>query len=283
MTLQFGAYAPPAPWAGMDAVLALEADLGRRLDLVGLYQAWGNDWGRFSPEWLDQVTADGREVLLTWEPWDVEAGTEQPAHRLARIRDGAFDDYVRGFARGLAPYGSRVHLRPMHEMNGDWYPWSERVNGNHPGEYVAAWRALRRVFAEEGADGVRWVWSPHAGDVPAGNAMEDCWPGDDAVDAIGLDGYNWGAARPDHGGWRRFREVFGDTVERVRRLSRRPVWVTEVGCAPEGGDKVRWVADMVRDARRLRLEGIVWFHADKERDWRLPPEAGPVLHDLLRR
>ena len=40
------------------------------------------------------------------------------------------------------------YLRPMHEMNGNWYPWAEGVNGNVAGDYVNAWRHVRAIFRD---------------------------------------------------------------------------------------------------------------------------------------
>jgi mannan endo-1,4-beta-mannosidase len=47
--------------------------------------------------------------------------------------------------------------------------------------------------------------------------------------------------------------------------------LAEVGCAPEGGDKAAWVAELVGLARSRydRLDAIIWFGLDKERDWRV--------------
>lgn len=291
----FGAYAPPSPWAGMEAVHALEAELGSRLDVVHSYHAWGNDWGHLDPAMLEAMSADGRVPLLTWEPWEAQSEgssspggtvTDQPEFRLARIADGAFDDYVREWARKLRDFGSTVYLRPMHEMNGDWYPWSGVVNGNTPEDYVAAWRHLHDVFAAEGADNVRWVWSPLVDDVPSDNGFEQYWPGSRHVDVLALDGYNWGADLPEYGGWRSFDEVFADAYRRLTALGPEPVWIAEVGSDAAGGDKAAWVRDMFASTGYDRLEAIVWFHDDKERDWRLtsPPEAaGAAAAALARR
>lgn len=290
----FGAYAPPSPWAGMDAVHQLEAELDARLDVVHSYHAWGNDWGRLDPAALEAMSADGRVPLLTWEPWKAQehgstspdgAVTDQPEYRLTRIADGAFDDYVREWARKLREFGDTVYLRPMHEMNGDWYPWSGVVNGNTPEDYVAAWQHLHDVFREEGADNVHWVWSPLVDDVPSENNFEQYWPGSRHVDVLAVDGYNWGAEVPGHGGWRSFNEVFGDAYGRLTALGPEPVWLAEVGSDAAGGDKAAWVRDMFASTGYERLEAIVWFNDDKERDWRLtsPPEAADAAAAALAR
>jgi hypothetical protein len=273
----FGAYSPPSPEAGMAAAHALEQALGRRLDIVLWYQHWGG-WGpAFDPAWVDlAVDGSDRIPLLTWEPWGGPPGpVEQPQYRLRRIADGEFDLYIRSWAEKLAAYGRVVYLRPMHEMNSNWYPWAGLVNGNTPEDYVAAWRRMHDLFVRAGAKNVRWVWSPCADDVPFSNVFERYYPGDEYVDVLGLDGYNWGASAPEYGGWRPFERIFGLAYARIAKLGPQPIWIAETASAPDGGDKAAWVRAMFQWAAQLpRLKAIVWFNTLKERDWRATSPDG---------
>ena len=195
----------------------------------------------------------------------------QPAYGLARVTGGAHDDYIRGWARAIRSYGKTIYLRPMHEMNGYWYPWGGRVNGNTPARFVAAWRHIWGIFERERATNVRWVWSPYVEDVPAtpGNALERYYPGRRYVDVLALDGYNWGSHYPEYGGWRSWESLFSCAYRRLVRLGPQPVWVAETASTSEGGDKAQWVENMFRAAKGYpRLEALLWFHANKERDWR---------------
>jgi Glycosyl hydrolase family 26 len=268
--MRFGIYAPRSPEGGLDETERLERRLGHPIGIVNWYQHWGG-WGRdFEPEWIDNVVRSGRIPLLTWEPWE-PGPAEQPDYALTRIARGDFDPYVRAWARAAAVYGKTFYLRPMHEMNGDWYPWGGTVGTNSAARYVAAWQRLWEIFREERATNVKWVWSPNHEDVPAtpANAFERYYPGTRYVDVLALDGYNWGGERPEHGGWRSFDAIFACAYRRVAALGPQPVWVAETASAPEGGDKAAWVKEMFDAARRYpRLQAVVWFHADKERDWR---------------
>ena len=55
--------------------------------------------------------------ILAWEPWDHSATGQarsrgaQPAYRLSRIVDGAFDDYIRSWADGIKDLGYPVGIR----------------------------------------------------------------------------------------------------------------------------------------------------------------------------
>lgn len=266
----FGAYTPPAPEAGLEAVHVLEGQLGRRIDIVSWYQHWGGWGAEFTPEWVATAATGGRIPLLTWEPW-APGAVDQPDYRLARIAGGEFDGYITRWANAMATYGGTVYLRPMHEMNGDWYPWGGTVNANSPTLYIAAWQRIHGIFQAAGATNVRWVWSPmveSSPDVP-GNALERYYPGTEFVDVLALDGYNWGADAVAYGGWRSFDEVFAAAYARIARLGPQPVWIAETGASATGGDKAGWVRDMFASAPSYaRLEAIVWFNLSKERDWR---------------
>jgi len=235
------------------------------------YQAW-HGWGAEpEPRWIAAAASGGRAPMLTWEPWERGGGPAQPRFRLSRIADGEFDGYVVRWARALRDAGTTVFLRPMHEMNGTWYPWGGTVNGNTPEDYKRAWRRLRGLFDEHRADNVRWVWSPNATDVPdrSNNLFELYYPGDDYVDVLGVDGYNWGAAMKHYGGWRSFEDVFADACRRLELLGPQPIWVAETASDSTGGDKAAWVRGMLAAAVHMpRLQAIVWFDVDKERDWR---------------
>ena len=74
---------------------------------------------------------------------------------------GTHDAYIREFAEDARDWGHPFFLRFNWEMNGNWFPWSEGVNGNQPGEYVAAWRHVHDIFTEVGATNATWVWCPN--------------------------------------------------------------------------------------------------------------------------
>ena len=277
--LLFGTFNGDDPYNGnVDRTDALEKRLNRRIGIVNWYQNWaGDDWIKaVHPDVFGAVTGSGRLPLLTWMPASSAASSkDQPDFRLKRIASGALDDYIRGFASDIRDLGTTVYLRPMHEFNGDWYPWGYGTNGNTPDDFVAAWRHIHDVFASVGATNVRWVWCANAESVPnvPQNQIERYYPGRKYVDVLSLDGYNWGSKRPEMGGYRTFKQIFQEPYNRLRALGDQPIWFAEVGSAPEGGSKAKWVRDMFATARQWKqLQAIVWFDQNKEEDWRAAPD-----------
>lgn len=286
-TLLFGAYVPPAPHEGMSAVTDIEQQIGAKLDTLLFYQAWGGGHAAFDAGWIKAAAAGKRNVFLTWEPWRPGEGTDQPEFALSQILLGRYDDYIRSWARGIKAVPVLVYLRPMHEMNGNWYPWAPGVNGNTASQYVQAWRKIVSMFRAEGVKNVRWVWSPYTVDVPSTNRLETLYPGSTYVDVVALDGYNWGACEPDYGGWLSFDQVFAGAYSRVMKMgTRKPVWIGETAAPTLGGDKAQWIRDMfnvLKTSKYQHVSAVTWFSDLKECDWRLnsPQSAVTALKQSL--
>jgi len=222
----------------------------------------------FNPTLADAVRARGATPQITLEPWKHDGGVEQPQYALTRILDGSHDATFRTWARGIKAWGKPLQLRFAHEMNGNWYPWSEGVNGNQSGSYVQAWRYVHNIFKSEGATNVSWVWSPFVR-LPGSKPLASFYPGDAYVDWVALDGYNGGTAL-DWGGWQSFEQIFGPSLAELKTFTNKPVAIAEVASAEAGGNKALWIKDFFAALeRRPEIKAFSWFHFNKETDWRI--------------
>ena len=271
---------------------SLEQEVGRRPAVLMWYQEWAGqpDFPVDEAAWLFDR---GIVPMVTWEPWKPPTvfGTivnDQPRFSLTRIADGAWDAYITRYARQIKRYGGPVMLRPMHEMDGFWYPWSGTVQtaaGNSPTEYKKAWRHIWRVFRDVGATNVTWVWSVNHVSVPATpeNNIRNYWPGKKFVDWIGFSGFNWGTASP-LSVWKGF-----DAVERQRydQLLRwdKPIALTEMGAPEFGGNKAAWIRDSFHDifAKYPQLKMVIWYDKQDspQRDWQINSSTASL--DAFRR
>ncbi len=276
-----GVYVPPAPFD--PAVLdAFEAKAGKPASIVMWYQPWASsNRSLFDAAAVIAVMRRGKIPMITWEPWDpggnsnvVRNPGKQPVFGLATIVAGAHDDYIRSWARDIRALGGPVMLRPMHEMNGNWYPWSGVTNGNTPELYVAAWRHLHDIFVSEGATNVTWVWSINHESVPsrATNAYAAYYPGDAYVDWVAVSGFNWGASSR-YSSWGMYDHWYAKPLAFLRTLHK-PICIAEFASVEQGGDKAAWITDAyTRIAADPSVNAVIYFDSVETgpttQDWRI--------------
>jgi hypothetical protein len=252
----FGAaVAPGSREAPFQPLHDLEAKLGRKLAI----DRYDRPFGTAFPDGREQEdVAAGRIPMVSWGP--VATG---------EVNRGSWDTQVRLRARGIRNLGQPVLI--------DWFsdaanPRNGAVSGD-ASQYVAAWRRIVRIFDEEEARNVVWVWCADAADF--GNGTADVWyPGDDWVDWICADGYNpRNPARPDSTA-RSFEEIF--TPFHTWASARdKPMMVGRYGTVEDApGDKPAWV-DAARQALQGPLSGIDAVVYDSTLTPGPPPEAPP--------
>ncbi len=264
-TLRFGVGTPGGPLAAaeLNEVTALA---GEAPSIILSYK----DFNQGPPiTELEAVRTRGALTLLTWEPWAWGGGTAQPTYSLDRITAGDFDPYLRQWGQALAGWGHPVMLRFGHEMNGNWYPWSEQVNGNGSGDYAAAWQHVHGVVTAAGATNITWVWNPNVpywGSVP----LAGLYPGAAYVDAVALDGYNWGTSA-SWSSWVSPSQLFGDGLSQLRALAPgKQILIAETSSAEQGGSKADWITALVSYlSAQPDITAVTWFHYNKETDWRI--------------
>jgi len=269
--IYLGMYAPNTEPGRFDTaeVEALETRLGRTFAIDHHYYEWRDPF----PGSLEQADRDaGRIPMISWQPTGIS---------LTDIAEGRYDDLLRARAGALKQFDRPVLLRLAHEPNGDWYTWSERydrgpaVAGNTAAMYVRAWRHAHDVFAQAGADNVSWVWSVNFRDFPADNGADRYYPGDDAVDWVGIDAYNGGDALPGTT-WTGIGPLIAPLY--ATYAPRKPIMLTEVGSAEAGGDKAAWVAGLAAELPRRypEVKAVVWFSKD---EWKV--DSSPAALDAF--
>lgn len=286
----FGLYTTQSPF-NYGEVDLVQAAVERKANTVGYFQSWRDPFNSFP---IRNAWHRGQIPLLTWESQDQVGNitADQPEFRLSRIYGGAFDDYVRSYARGIRDLKLPVVIRFDHEMNGNWYPWAEwsdvqgvSINGNQQGDYPKAWRHVHDIFQAEGAnDYAIWLWSPNRVNRICGQRRPVAfYPGNDVVDWIGMSGYyrnydQLGGPCDDIGA--SFDAVFGNTLTELRAITgNKPIFLSEIGATERGGDKSRWIADLFRGlGHNTDIVGFSWFSlavssgGEKDRfthDWRV--------------
>lgn len=245
----------------------LENALGRRVPQVVTFQDWSSPFPDLDAR---EARARGKTLQVTWEPWHFSDPNAVP---LQEVIAGKHDRYIDDWASASRSFGGEIWLRWGHEMNGNWYPWSIGSSGGDPKVWVAAYRHIHDRFRRAGASNVRWIWCFNAESVPdvSWNDPARTYPGDAYVDAVAVDGYNFGTTTA-HSRWQSFDEIFARPLaEAQKNWPQKPLWIGETGCATTGGDKAQWLREMDASLRGKfgRVENVTWFEAAKEADWRV--------------
>jgi len=278
--LMLGIFKPEVPYA-MNDLGEMEKKIGKRFDILAFYTTWGERAEDSFPVELMQATdRHGAMAMITWEPWTTEfavnAGRSGDALRtdLSEITAGRYDAYIRAWAKDAVVFGKNFFLRFAHEMNNPQYPWSVQA-GNSPEQFVQAWRHVWRVFREEGATNVVWVWSPKR------EAPRELYPGGEYVDWIGTGVFNYG----DFGeAWFNFEYLY-ESVYRSVILYDKPIMIAELGCVSSGGSRPDWYAEAWRKlgAQYPSTRAVVLYNHPADRtlpgmeiDWAVEHDDGTL-------
>jgi hypothetical protein len=191
-------------------------------------------------------------------------------HTLDSILAGRWDGYFRRFAREARASHQTIYYRFGYEMNGDWMVWGEQ-----PEKFTKAWRRAWKIFREERATNVKWVFSANViwDNRTVKADILPYYPGDKYVDVVGLDGYNFGDSHSRNHSWKSFQEVFQVSLNGLKKhFPGKPLWITEIGCA-EGPGKAEWIQDFFSHFNADKdIRVFVWFNEDKqyagEPNWR---------------
>ena|SRR5579883_38240 len=264
----------------LTAVEKFEKDAGKKVSVILLYQPWGGTDGEqdFPAAWASSVRQHGSLPMITWEPWvpkSYPADNNEPAYSLKNIIDGKFDHYIIQWAAAAKAWKAPFFLRFAPEMNGNWTPWSEGLNGNKAGDFVRAWRHVHDIFVSVGVTNATWMWCPNI-DFPGSLPLSELYPGNAYVDWTGMDGFNWGTTRK-YSSWLTFSQVFGSTYKDILSITKKPVMIAETGSVKQGGDEAAWISNAYSVALPLdfpNVKGIVWFDQITQEDWRI--EVSPA-------
>ncbi|KAG5183147.1 glycoside hydrolase superfamily [Tribonema minus] len=192
--------------------------------------------------------------------------TEFPG-TLSDILDGKFDDDVRRLGRDIKAGGEEVWIRQLHEFNyAGTYPWCIDLSPASIALFKRAWRRIVSLYREVGAP-VRFQWclqakNPGKVQVP----YSQLYPGDDAVDAVGVDLYiNPGSKLVS------LKQRLQDGVYSQLAAFGKPVFIGETSCTDEGLDKAGWMREAWRDLASPSFDSITtvnFFLVDKDpRRW----------------
>jgi hypothetical protein len=234
-----------------DRLFDLEDLLGREVDVDHNYTAWTEPFPGWRERW---DILHGRVPFVSW----AKAST-------AAINTGRYDGMIKKRAAEVKTFGYPILLEWFWEMDGN----RNRHVAGSPASYVAAWRRIHQIFDWAGVTNVSWVWCPNAWGFHTGEAQK-YYPGDDYVDWICANGYNWAPARKGDE-WRSFEWIFQDFYDWGAKHGK-PLMIGEFGVQErKPGEKAQWLREATDTlkTRFTEIKAVVYFNVKKRYDWRL--------------
>ncbi|MDP4181176.1 MAG: glycosyl hydrolase [Bacillota bacterium] len=234
----------------------------RNLDIAHMFINWSTNFDSIKT-YANAVYANDAILLLTWEPWEYDT---------VQIMNGNADSYIRKMAQDMKSYGKEIWLRPLHEANGNWYPWAIGYDGgkNTNSTYISAFRHIVDIFRSEGANNVKWIFNINCSNVGPNTSYTGHYPGDNYVDYNSIDGYNWGTTQSWGSTWQSFDEIFLSPYNSLKNYNKQ-ILIAEWASTEVGGNKAQWITDSFNKIRSSydKIFAEVWFSHNKETDWRI--------------
>ncbi|MGR4853300.1 glycosyl hydrolase [Streptomyces sp. LARHCF252] len=240
----FGAFVPHERGDLPEKVRAYEERVGRELDIVYTYhdmslpQGTRREGQLLTPE--ERRVGEDHLLLLSWESkwW---GGTKQQQPTWKQIASGELDDKVIDVqAERVKDYGKKVFLSFDLEMD------TRTPDNGTPAEYVKAYRHIHDRFRELGVDNVVWTWIT-TGYLDHADEMKRMYPGDQYVDWIGYNQYNY--YRCHNTGWMTFAQTQNAAHDWIREnlSDDKPLMLSEFGTAEDSARPQRqaeWYAQV---------------------------------------
>ena len=230
---------------------------------------------------LQRVRGLGAASLIKFSTQDY---AYDQTHKMAGLKDiaaGTWDEYFAEAAHTVRDFKYPVFISIDHEMNGNWYPYSQAYPGSTTtaADFREAWKHIVDIFRREGADNAAFVWSPNVpdvGEIP----YTDYYPGDKYVDWVGISFYSGNNMNA-------MDEIYQQLAPR------KPFFITEWATATEKNKynhvfpgEVEWVRQFFAslEKRYSRVKAISWFNWENgDGDYRLtrvPEQAKAYAEDI---
>lgn len=263
----------------------LEKETRVSAQLIQFYLQWPSDLKKFESiqSSLEAISNKKATPCITWEPMSNVNGKETMVLH-SEILNGQYDPYLAHIANEVKAWNKPLIIRFAHEMNLNRYHWGttlEQFNSESPNQYIKMFRYIVDFFRNQNVNQVLWAFCPNVESVPneSWNTPSHYYPGDDYVDILGMDGYNWDITdeiakerkqswtKP----WKPFKEIFENLYQELKTInSYKPILVFETSCVERSEHrKESWVKNAIETAKEWGLIGIIWFQVKKEEDWRI--------------
>lgn len=252
-----------------------ENSIGKKVAIASFYRGWAELEEKSLIQDLETISANGWVPMISANPYFFDECLHKTDSLYKAIANGSCDSVLRGISKNLASYEGKLFFRFAWEANIVDVDWGVQKVGSTAQNYVEAWRHFHDIMQEEEVSDVIWVLAFNTNkhdSIP----YEKLYPGDEYVDWIGIDGYNWGETQ-NWSGWQSFSSVFHRSYTELTALApSKPLMISEFNSASVGGDKASWFEDALNvqiPNNYPKIDAIVFFNEDKLKqegvDWKI--------------
>ncbi len=228
----------------MSALTDFEGAVGKNVSLLAFYSPFA-DCNRTALRilWLSRRCRwkrSGDHGAIPFFSWSSRRPTKddvrQPGFQLAEVINGRYDTFIESFAENSREWGHPYFLRFDWEMNGFWFPWGARVNGNKDGRIRQGLAPRPRHLHRVGAANATWVWCPN---IALHQATAELRARSTRATPTST-GPAWtastGATTAHSPGWLSFNEVFRPPTSEVLKIAPdKPMAIGETASEERGG------------------------------------------------
>lgn len=258
---------PPGPLFGVavpqgrvETVEDIESELDATFHLIRVFTRW--EVGIDDTD-VAELQAQGRAIHLSVRPVRAD-GAVIPWADIASAPEGsALHDEMVQWADDIVALGPDARFTFNHEPE----TRDSAPNGDAL-DYRAAWRQMVELVRSRGGDDIDMVWTVGSSALgePEGRAF---YPGDDVVDVIGADLYNWFTCQGTDRAWVSFDDLIEPAVAFAAERDK-PLALPEFASAADPADPGRragWMDAAVdvmldwkpSDREGVELDFVAWF------------------------
>jgi hypothetical protein len=232
--VQFGARAART----VSAYQAYEDRVGDKVSDARLYYLWDQPFPDATATWARD---GGRMVFMSVRPKRVDGSVVLWGDIAAAEPGSPLYQQMQTWASRIKNFGAPVYFTFNHEPEAK----ASSANGTAE-EYRPAWQKFITILRDEGVTNAEYVFIATSYGFGRGRA-QPYYPGDDYVDAIGADAYNWYTCRPGiDNPWFSMKALVDRMMPFADKHPSKPLMLPEFGTTEDPADparKAQWYAD----------------------------------------
>ncbi len=236
--------------------------VGRQPSVVRVFRTWEASW---PDSYSAALAANGQLPMLSIKAMR-NNGARIPWADIANAPAGSqLDLELRSWAQRVGSFPGPIYVAFNHEPEA-----ATNLSNGTATDFIAAWRRFVEVFGEEGVTNVKFIWIMT--DYSFWVSQTDrryapkWYPGDEWVDAVGADAYNWFTCRGASEPWRTLESV-ADPLRRFALLHPdEEAWLPEFGSVEDPNNpqrKAQWLVearDLFKRPGWEQFKGVSYFN-----------------------